>query len=109
VPPTFPEVYRWETRTIHPAEAAEIGGKIRLAGMSLESNGYHLGNVKSKLEQCWKGQAKDRFFEDYGFARVPRRVEDLGLSIQDHGEQITRITVTVTEQVPIETDPTREI
>jgi len=104
--PMLPEdAYVWITRTIHPPEADEIGRKIRLAGMSLDSNGYHIGVVKSRLEQCWSGRAKDRFFEDYGFARTPRRLEELAASVEAHGHEIMGITVTVTERLPIDTDP----
>jgi uncharacterized protein YukE len=98
-----PEGFRWETKTIHPPEADEIASKLRLAASSLQSGAYFIGSVKGKLEQCWAGHSKDRFFEDYGFARLPRRLEDLGLSVDDHGKQIGRITVTVTERVPFET------
>jgi hypothetical protein len=106
MPPVSPYGYRWETKTIHPPEADEIGRKLKIAGMSLDSNGYFVGMVKSKLAQCWKGRAMERFFEDYGFARMPRRLEDLGAEVQSHGDKIMTITVTVTEQVPIDGGPT---
>lgn len=102
MPPLLPVLYRWVTSLIHPSEANEIGRKIKLAGMSLESNAYHLKVVKTDLEQSWSGRAKERFFEDYGFARLPTRLEDLGAEVEAHGDQIQEITVTVTEQVPIE-------
>jgi len=93
--------YRWETKTIHPPEANAIGRKLKIAGMALDSDGYHIGMVKSRLEQCWKGRAMERFFEGYGFSRMPRRLEDLGRTVQEHGDKVMQITVTVTERVPI--------
>lgn len=102
MPTIPPSPYRWATRTIHPPEADEIGRKLKIAGMNLDSQAYFIQMVKSDLEQCWNGQAKERFFEDYGFARLPDRLEELGAAVQNHGAQIMEITVTVTEQVPIE-------
>ena len=101
MPATDPDIYRWETKTINPPEAREIGGKLKLAGMTLDSDGHYVGMVKSKLEQCWKGKAMERFFEGYGFARMPRRLEDLGRMVREHGDKVSQITVTVTERVPI--------
>ncbi len=93
--------YRWETKTINPPEAHAIGRKLKLAGMALDSDGQYVEIVKGRLEQCWKGKAMERFFEGYGFARLPRRLEDLGRTVQEHGERVSQITVTVTERVPI--------
>ncbi len=101
MPPWAHDLYRWVTRTMHPSEADEIGRRLKLAGMSLESNAYHIGRSKGDLEQIWSGRAKERFFEDYGFARLPRRLEDLGGEIEEHGERIRQIRVTITERVLI--------
>ena len=103
MPPIPPENgYRWVTTTIHPPEADEIGRKLKLAGMALDSDAYHVGAIKSELEQCWSGRAQQRFFEDYGFARIPTRLEELGAAIQAHGDAVRGITVTVRERVPID-------
>ena len=72
--------------------------------MSLQSNAYLMESVKSDLDQNWSGRAKDRFFEDYGFSRLPKRIEDLAQEIEAHSEQVRRITVTITERVPLGPD-----
>ncbi len=100
-----PYGYRSVTKTINPPEADEIGRKLKIAGMSLDSDGYHIGMVKSKLEQCWRGRAVERFFVGYGFSRMPRRLEDLGRMVQEHGDRVKQITVTVTERVPMDGPP----
>ncbi|MFV2044677.1 MAG: hypothetical protein ACC700_15760 [Anaerolineales bacterium] len=53
--------------------------------------------MRSKLENTWAGNAKNRFFES--FDNMPRRVEELSAEVEAHAAQIRGITVTVMERV----------
>jgi uncharacterized protein YukE len=105
MPPTPPEeLYRWVTRSIHPEEAEAIGRRLKLAGMSLDSIAYHIGAIKAELEQSWCGRAQQRFFDEYGFAALPARLEELGAAVEAHGEAVMGITVSITERVRIDAE-----
>ncbi len=86
-------------KEIYPSEADGIAGELDRAAKVIEATAQNLHRVRSKLENTWTGNAKNRFFEP--FDNMPRRVEELSAEVEAHAAQIRGITVTIMERVLI--------
>ena len=90
-------------KEITPEKALGIAIRMRSVARRIFLLAADLHGVKSELDQNWKGNARNRFFDD--FEDQPRYLDEMSEILENHATNIENITVVITVidhvQIPI--------